>query len=403
LRSVGVGVQWIARRSPRIGSTALRLAVGNIHRPGAFTPSVVLSLGLGLTLLVTLALIDGDLRRQISGSLTERAPNFFFVDIQAAEVEAFDALIKQEAPTGKLVKVPMLRGRVMAINGVEAQKLTVPPEGAWVLRGDRGLTYADAVPANAALVQGQWWPKDYAGKPLVSFSADEGKEIGLKLGDTITVNVLGRNVTARIANFRTVEWESMSINFVMIFSPNTFAGAPHSWLATLTVPDATSASDAKILNAVTRAFPAVTSVRVKDALDVVNRIVGQLGMAIRAAAGVALIASVLVLAGALAAGNRARIHDAVVLKTLGATRRTLIAAFSLEYMLIGLATAIFALAAGGIAAWFVVARIMTLPSNFQPEVALATIAVALVFTVGIGLLGTWRVLGHKAAPVLRNL
>ncbi len=403
LRSVGVGVQWIARRSPRIGSTALRLAIGNIHRPGALTPSVVLSLGLGLTLLVTLALIDGDLRRQISGSLTERAPNFFFVDIQAAEVEAFDALVKQEAPAGRLAKVPMLRGRVMAINGVEAQKLDVPPEGAWVLRGDRGLTYADAVPANATLVQGQWWPKDYAGEPLVSFSAEEGNEIGLKIGDTITVNVLGRNVTARIANFRTVEWESMSINFVMIFSPNTFAGAPHSWLATLTVPAASAADEAMVLNAVTRAFPAVTSVRVKDALDVVNRIVGQLGTAIRAAAGVALIASLLVLAGALAAGNRARIHDAVVLKTLGATRRTLITAFSLEYMLIGLATAIFALAAGGIAAWFVVEHIMTLPSSFQPEVALATIAVALVFTVGIGLLGTWRVLGHKAAPVLRNL
>ena len=153
----------------------------------------------------------------------------------------------------------------------------------------------------------------------------------------------------------------------------------------------------------TRAFPAVTTVRVKDALDVVNRIVGQLGTAIRAAASVALIASVLVLAGALAAGNRARIHDAVVLKTLGATRRTLIAAFSLEYMLIGLATAIFALFAGGVAAWFVVARIMTLPSSFLPEVAVATIVVALVLTVGFGLLGTWRVLGHKAAPVLRNL
>src|SRR5207247_1167689 len=149
----------------------------------------------------------------------------------------------------------------------------VPPEGAWVLRGDRGLTYSGTAPANATLTSGQWWPKDYSGEPLVSFSSDEGKQIGLKLGDTITVNVLGRNVTARIANFRRVEWQSMSINFVMIFSPNTFAGAPHSWLATLTEKDATSADEARILNAVTRAFPAVTSVRVKDALDIVNRIV----------------------------------------------------------------------------------------------------------------------------------
>ncbi|UCI30734.1 ABC transporter permease [Mesorhizobium sp. B4-1-4] len=403
LRLVGGLVQWAARKSPRVRFVALRLAVGNIHRPGALTPSVVLSLGLGLTLLVTLALIDGNLRQQISGSLPERAPNFFFVDIQGSDVDAFSTLIGKEAPQGTLVKVPMLRGRVMALNGVEVDKVKVPAEGAWVLKGDRGLTYDARQPENATLTEGNWWPDDYAGEPLVSFSAREGKEIGLKLGDTVTVNVLGRNVTARIANFRQVEWETMGINFVMVFSPNTFAGAPHGWMATLTEKSATTADDARILNAVTRAFPAVTTVRVKDALEVVNRLVGQLGTAIRAAAGVALIASVLVLAGALAAGNRARIHDAVVLKTLGATRRTLITAFSLEYMLIGLATAVFALAAGGIAAWYIVARIMTLPSHFMPEVAVATILFSLFITVGIGLAGTWRVLGHKAAPVLRNL
>lgn len=403
LRLVGGLVQWAAKKSPRVRSVALRLAIGNIHRPGALTPSVVLSLGLGLTLLVTLALIDGNLRRQISGSLPERAPNFFFVDIQSNDVDAFSTLIGSQAPQGTLLKVPMLRGRVMALNGVDVGKVNVPSEGAWVLRGDRGLTYEAKQPANATLTEGTWWPDNYAGEPLVSFSAEEGREIGLKLGDTITVNVLGRNVTARIANFRQVEWETMGINFVMVFSPNTFAGAPHGWLATLTEKNTSTADDARLLNAVTRAFPAVTTVRVKDALDIVNRLVAQLGTAIRAAAGVALFASVLVLAGALAAGNRARIHDAVVLKTLGATRKTLIAAFSLEYMLIGLATAIFALVAGGVAAWFVVARIMTLPSHFMPEVAVATIVFALVITVGIGLAGTWRVLGHKAAPVLRNL
>ena len=403
LRLVGQLVQTLARKSPRVRFVALRLALGNIHRPGALTPSVVLSLGLGLTLLVTLALIDGNLRQQISGSLPERAPNFFFVDIQSTEVENFSDFIAQEAPAGMLARVPMLRGRIVELNGVDVQKIEIPAEGGWVLRGDRGLTYEAELPENATLSAGTWWPQDYSGEPLLSFSAEEAGELGLKLGDTITVNVLGRNVTARIANFREVKWESMGINFVMVFSPNTFAGAPHSWLATLSAPDASVADEARLLNAVTRAFPAVTTVRVKDALDVVNRIVAQLGTAIRAAASVALIASVLVLSGALAAGNRARVHDAVVLKTLGATRRTLISAFSLEYALIGLATAIFALFAGGTAAWFVVAKIMNLPSSFMPEVAVATVVAALVLTVGFGLLGTWRVLGHKAAPVLRNL
>jgi putative ABC transport system permease protein len=403
LRLVALLVQWLARRAPRLNSTALRLAVGNIHRPGALTPSVVLALGLGLTLLVTLALIDGNLRRQISDSLPEKAPNFFFVDIQAADVDAFSALVARESPQGTLVKVPMLRGRVIALNGTDVRELDIPPAGAWVLRGDRGLTYEAEQPRNASLTGGSWWPQDYTGEPLVSFSAKEGEELGLSIGDTVTVNVLGRNVTARIANFRQVQWETLGINFVMVFSPNTFAGDPHSWLATLSDDKATVPDDARILNAVTRAFPAVTTVRVKDALDIVNQLVGELGTAIRAAAGVALISSVLVLAGALAAGNRARIHDAVVLKTLGATRRTLISAYALEYMLLGLATAVFALAAGGVAAWYVVTRIMTLPSQFSAEVALGTIVLALVLTVGIGLVGTWRVLGHKAAPVLRNL
>jgi putative ABC transport system permease protein len=403
LRGVAMLVQDLARRSPAVRSTPLRLAIGNIHRPGALTPSVVLSLGLGLTLLVALALIDGNLRRQISGSLPERAPNFFFVDIQSGEVGGFTQFIEREAPGADMMKVPMLRGRITALNGVDAQKVEVPPEGSWVLRGDRGITYSATIPENATIGAGEWWPKDYAGEPLVSFSAEEAGQVGLKIGDTVSVNVLGRTITARIASLRDVQWESMGINFVMVFSPNTFAGAPHSWLATLTMKDATPATESSVLNAVTRAYPAVTTVRVKDALDVVNQLVAQLGTAIRAAASVALIASVLVLAGALAAGNRARVHDAVVLKTLGATRRTLMAAFSLEYALIGLATAIFALAAGGTAAWFVVAKIMNLPSSFMPEVAASTILLALVLTVGIGLAGTWRVLGHKAAPVLRNL
>jgi putative ABC transport system permease protein len=386
LRLVGHAVQLIAKRWPAVRSTPLRLAIGNIHRPGALTPSVVLSLGLGLALLVTLALIDTNLRRELSGNLPERAPNFFFVDIQSDEIDGFEKVVLGLAPEGKVIKVPMLRGRITQLKGEEVNAENVPSEA-----------------QNSRLAEGEWWPADYEGEPLVSFSAQEAREIGLNVGDTITVSVLGRSITARIANLREVEWESLSINFVMVFSPNTFAGAPHSWMATLSDPNADAAVEGEVLRAVTQAYPTITSVRVKDALELANRLVGQIGIAIRAAALVALVASVLVLAGALAAGNRSRIHDAVVLKTLGATRATLIRAYVYEYGLLGLATAVFALAFGGVASWFVVTRIMTLPSEFMPDIALATLAGALVLTVGIGLAGTWRVLGQKAAPVLREL
>lgn len=403
LRLVALLISALARRSPRVNSPALRLAIGNIHRPGALTSSVVLSLGLGLALLVTLALIDGNLRRQLTGRMAEQAPNFFFVDIQSAEREGFLDILQKHAPEGTINQVPMLRGRIIAFNDQDVAQMNVPPGGRWVLRGDRGITYEETLPTNSTLTEGSWWPRDYDGEPLVSFSAEEAGELGLAIGDAVTVNVLGRNITARIANFRQVEWESLSINFVMVFSPNTFRGAPHAWLATLTDPDATAAEEAAILRDVTSAYPTITSVRVKDAIDIVDQLVGQLATAIRAAAAVALVASVLVLAGALAAGNRARTHDAVILKTLGGTRALLIRAFSYEYMILGAATAVFALVAGGTASWFVVSRIMNLPSIFLPDVALVTLIGALVLTVGIGLIGTWRVLGQKAGPVLREL
>ncbi len=412
LRIVAFGIQKIAKAVPRVSSTPLRLAIGNIHRPGALTPSVVLSLGLGLALLVALGTIDSNLRSQISSNIPEQAPDFFFVDIQAAEFDAFKDEVATAAPGGTLETTPMLRGRIVSINDVPASEIKPKEGGEWVLRGDRGITYAEQLPPNATLQDGAWWADDHSGENLVSFAAEEAYEVGVAVGDRLTVNVLGRNVEATVANTRNVEWQSMSMNFVMVFSPNTFAGAPHAHLATLRVGDASdlageetaeqTARDGAILRAITNAFPTVTTVRVRDALSTVNGLIEQLATAIRAAALLALVASILVLGGALAAGNRARIHDSVVLKTLGATRRTLIGAYVLEYSLLGLATALFALAAGTLAAWFVIAVIMGFTFTFQPMLALATIVGALVLTVGFGLVGTWRVLGQKAAPMLRE-
>lgn len=408
LRLVSMLIQKIAKVAPKAKSTELRMAIANIHRQGSITPSVVLSLGLGLALLVSLALIDGNLREQISGNIPERAPDFFFVDIQNTEQQEFETLLKKLSPDAKVFSVPMLRGRITNLKGIAAEDYKTEEGGGWVLRGDRGITYSKNLPENSTLSAGKWWEADYSGEPLVSFAAEEAGELNLNIGDKITVNVLGRNITAKISSLRNVEWESLAINFVMVFSPNTFAGAPHSFLATLSTADDGDDEeivkrDGNLIRAVSQKFPGVTSVRVREALDTINNLIGQLATAIRAAASVALISSVLVLGGALAAGNNARVHDAVVLKTLGATRGTLIRSYIYEYALLGLSTAIFALAAGGLAAWFVITQIMQFEYIFLPNVAISTVIAALVLTVGFGLIGTWRVLGQKAAPVLREL
>lgn len=403
LRWVAVGIMALARRAPAVRSAELRLALGNIRRPGALTPTVILSLGLGLTLLVTIALIDGNLRRELSSSIPDQAPSFFFLEVPDDRLGDFTALLGEVASEGRIETVPMLRGRITAVKGVPADQITLRDEG-WVLRGDRGVTYSESLPANSRLSAGEWWPAGYDGPPLVSFAGEPARALDLAVGDMITVNVLGRPIEARIASLREVEWDSLAINFVLVFSPNTFHGAPHSHLATLTFPGgATAEREIGILRRVADAFPFVTAIRVKEALDEVNALVGQIMWAIRGAASVTLVTAMLVLGGALAAGHRQRIHDAVILKTLGATRRRLILAFGLEYLMLGLAAALFGVLAGSVAAWAVLTFIMDIGFRPIPGAALGATLLALLVTLGLGLAGTWRLLGQKAAPVLRNL
>jgi putative ABC transport system permease protein len=404
LRVVAALIMWIARHLPRPRSTLLRLAIGNMHRPGALTPSVMLSLGLGLAILVTVVEIDGNLHREFAAALPDKAPSFFFVDIPAGQAERFDTFIDKQAPGAKLERVPMLRGRIVAANGVNADELKPPDRSRWVLRGDRGITYARAVPPGSRLVDGEWWSASYAGEPLVSLESRTAHDLGLKIGDTITVNVLGRTVTARIANLREVDWENLGINFVLVFSPGIFDAAPHGDIATLTFADGgTVSEEAAMIWALSSAFPSVTAVRVKDALDAIDALVGKLVLALRGASAITLVAAAFVLGGALAASQRFRIYDAVVLKTFGASRRQLTAAYALEYVLIGLVTALFAIAAGTLGAYFVVTGVMEFPFEWVPAAAFEAAAAALAVTVVVGLLGTFGALGRKPAAVLRNL
>jgi putative ABC transport system permease protein len=260
------------------------------------------------------------------------------------------------------------------------------------------------LPAGSRLVAGEWWAPDYSGPPLVSLERQIADGLGLKIGDDVTVNVLGRNLTARIANLRSVDWNSLGINFVLVFSPTAFRGAPHTEIATVTYPGGgTAAEETALLKAAIDALPGITAVRVKDALDAVASVVTNLMLAVRAASSVTLVAAVLVLGGALAAGHRNRVYDAVVLKTLGATRRQLMTAYAFEYLLLGSAAVLFGVAAGSVAAWRIVADLMTLPFHWQSGPGVAAAVIAVVITIAFGLIGTWPALGRKPAAVLRNL
>ena len=377
----------------------LRLALANLQRPGAATANVVLSLGLGLTVLVAIMLIEGNMSRQVQENIPQKAPAFFFIDIQAEQMTPFEQSIADIPGVGDLQKVPYFRGRIVAVNGKPPEQMLTSPDYDWMIRGDRGLSYAGKKPENTTIVEGEWWPEDYSGPPLLSIHGDVSKGFGVGVGDAITLNVLGREITATVANVRELEWSSMQLNFAIMFSPEPLRSAPHTFIATV---GATVEAEEQVGRQVTSQFPNITQVSIRDALDRVNEILGSIGAAVRSVAAVTLIAGTLVLAGAVAAGHRRRVYDSVVLKVLGATRREILQAFLLEYGLLGLLTAIIAGFIGSLTAWAVITWVMNASWDFMPSVVVTTTLLCTLTTLAMGFFGTWRALGQKAAPLLRN-
>jgi putative ABC transport system permease protein len=401
------GVAWLsmalARRAPRPPFVEARLALANLHRPGAPTPSVVISLGLGLAVIVTLALVEVNLRGELHPIAALGTPNFYFLDVRNSEAANFRKFLQDAAPGARIEEAPMMRGRIVKVGDVAAADFHAKESAQWALEGDRGVTFSDSPPEGSTIVAGRWWDKDYSGPPLLSLESDIADGLGLKIGDSLTVNVLGRNITAKIANLRKVNWRSFAINFVLVYSPGAFRGAPYSMLVSAVLDKQAGAADEMaLMKATTQAFPTISAIRVREALDAIEALVGKLAEAIRAASGVALATSVLTLAGALAANRRARIADAIILKVLGATRPRLMAIFLIEYAALGAGTAGFGVGAGALAAYVIVARVMGVDFQFDWALALGASLTGLLLTVALGMASAWRILGLQPAAALRS-
>ncbi len=399
LRLAAFAVVRGAERLPRPRGAELRLALANLYRPGASTANTIVSLGLGLAVLVAIVLIEGNLNRQINERLPEEAPSLFFIDVQTDQVEAFDGIVTGVPGASNFRRVPSLRGRIVRIDGVPVEDVKVAPEAAWAVRGDRALTYAAEPSADSDIVKGEWWPEDYAGPPKISLDADLARGFGVDLGDTLTFNILGRDITAEITSLREIDWRSLRFDFAVIFAPGALEGAPHSHIAAVHAPR--NAEEA-IEKAVTDRFANVSSIRVREALEAVSTILAGIGTAVRSTASITLMAGALVLAGAVAAARRRRVYDAVVFKVLGATRGRILKSFLFEYGLLGLCTAGIAAVIGTVTSWAVMIYLMEADWTFFPGAVAVALLACLAAILAVGFAGTWRALGQKAAPHLRN-
>jgi putative ABC transport system permease protein len=396
LRTVGRSVhERLAARGA--GGARLRLALANIGRVNAATVPVMVALGLAMTLFVALVEVEGNLRREIEERIPDRAPAYFFIDIQPADGPAFDAAVRSVSGAETIERRPMLRGRIVRVNGVPIEQVTIAPGARWVADGDRGLTVAPTPPAGTRLVAGSWWPADYSGPPLVSFDARAAQGFGVGIGDMLTFNVLGREVTARIDNLRAIDWTSFGVNFAVVLSPGALDGAPMTDIAAVyATPDAGD----KIAEAVADRLPDVTAVRVRDVLETAIDLLTRIAGATHTVAAAAVGSGLLVLIGALAAARRSRLYEAAILRAVGASRATIVIVAAIEHGLIGLFAALLAAALGTLAGWAAVTYAIGMAWTFLPWPALATVAATVAATGLFGAAAAWRLLAVPPARLL---
>jgi len=408
LAGLGWAIQRLARRLPRPANPLLRSALANLHRPGAPTGALVTALGFGLAAFVLLAAVQSAIDGNIQSRVPREAPDYFVLDVPRDKESRFFELVQADFPDAGIRSVPTMRGAVLAYGPKDAMirvsELEEIPEGAWALRGERGLTYADRLPPGNRVVEGQWWSPVHDGEPLVSIDADLAEATGLKVGDYLTVGILGVERTGRIANLREIDWESMGFNFTLVFSRNAISDAPHNLAATIDLPeDADPAARGALLRAMVKELPSSSVIEVGGILVEARNLLQQVSLATLAAAAVTVLAGLAVLMGAIAAARAARTYDTVMLRVLGASRRQILLLQLAEYGLIAGVLALVALGLGSALAWVVITRLFEfdwLPDWGQ---VLGVLGLGVGLVLAFALVGSLPLLRAKPARALREL
>ena len=404
LLALARGLVGAARRLPRVPWPAWRHGVDGLRRPGGQSARVVVALGAGVMLLVAVALLQDSLDAQIDHERRREAPSFFFVDVQPDQRDAFARVLAQAGGGVTPELTPIVRARLAAVNGVRVtrdlvrQRVGEDREGAFYYTREYALTWSAAPPPGNVLTRGRWWGPE-PGPARISVEEAMAKQLGVDVGGHLTFDVQGVPVEAEVANLRKVDWQSLGTNFFVVFSPGALDGAPVTFIATART---TAAAEGAVQSAVAAAFPNVTAIPVRDVLERVGAVLGDIAVAIRVMALFTVATGVVVMAGALTATRYQRLYESVVLRTLGATRGVVARAFAVEYACLGAAAGVGGTALACLLAWIVLRFVLDTPWHLEPWALLAGVVASVGLAIAVGFLATWRLLGEKPLPVLRR-
>ncbi len=378
----------------------INFALRNLLRPGSGTIPITIALGLGLTVLITVSLINSIIERQVSSSLPRQAPTHFFIDIPSMQKDYFQEYMEKIADTANFESMPMVRGNISKIKGKEAKESDINPEARWALRSERGLTFASTPPKGTVITEGSWWPENYNGPALISMDENLAKNMGLKIGDSLTYNVLGEEIEGKIANLRKVEYQRFTINFATIFSSGALDHLPYSYLATIRADS--EDAEKNIEAVISEKFQFIVMIKVKDALDDVSGLIKNFGIAIRVVAFMTVIAGILALTGAITATQERRIYDNTVLKVLGATKRYLTAIYLIEFFILGIAILVISSILSIAATYSIISLFRLLEFYFSLKTLVAVATTVFFMVIGIAYAENLRILKVRPAFYLRN-
>ena len=400
-------VAALVRGRPRIRGLAWRQGLANLARPGGQSAGVIIALGVGVMLLVSIALLEASLGRQIDHEQRREAPSFFFIDIQPDQREAVRAGGRRGGGGAAPVLTPVVRSRLVAVNGQPVTRDMVErrrggPDGdARVVPPARVRAHLRVGAAGHATCSstGRWWSAADGARPLVSVEEAAAKNLGLKLGDRLTFDVQGVPVEAEVTSVRRVDWQTLSTNFFMILSPGALEGAPGTWVATVRVPPA---AESRLQAAVVTAFPNVTAIPVRDVMERVGGMLDQMSLAIRVMALFSIGTGLVVMVSALTATRYTRLRESVIWRTLGATRGVVARIFAVEYACLGAAAGLGGSVLAVALSWIVLRFVLEVPWSLAlPPLALG-VSLTVVMALAVGFLATFRLLGQKPLPVLRQ-
>jgi putative ABC transport system permease protein len=398
-------VMLFARRMPRVRGLAWRHGLAALRRPGSHAPRVVVALGMAAMLLVTVAMLEGVLARQIDLEQQRQAPSFFFLDVQPDQREPFTELVERTGGTAPAL-TPVVRGRLTAIDGERITREMVDgrrargEEGVWYFTREYVLTWAETAPAGNVLLRGRWWTAaEASGRAQASVEEAAARHLGVDVGSRLTFDVQGVPIEAEVTSVRRVDWQSLTTNFFVVLSPGALEGAPATWVATARVP---ADAETALQNAVVTAFPNVTAIPVRDVMERVAVVLGDIAVAVRLVALFTLGTGLVVMAGALAATRSQRLYESVVLRTLGATRGVVARGFAVEYGLLGATAGLGGGLLATLLAWAVVRWVLDAPWTFDPTPLMLGVAATIALALAVGFLTTFRLLGQKPLFVLRR-